>query len=68
MLVIGVAEPENTTDDIKAEALRHRKHNQRDDDVGRVLLNVGRALEIGGVWGVNGLRQRILVSISDVYI
>lgn len=61
MLVIGVAEPENTADELKVEAVRRRKHDQRDDDVGRVLLNVGRALEIGGVWGVNGLRQRILL-------
>ena len=67
MLVIGVAEPENTVDEVKEEALRRRRHDTRDDQVGRVLLNVGRALEIGGVWGVNGLRQRILVSQIQMY-
>ncbi|KAJ9148432.1 hypothetical protein NKR23_g5130 [Pleurostoma richardsiae] len=61
MLVIGVAEPENSVDELRAEAFRRREHDIRDERIGRALLNVGRALEIGGVWGVNGLRQRILL-------
>jgi hypothetical protein len=60
MQVIGVAEPEgsNTT----AEAEMQQQHHQYEDSMGHRLLKVGRALEIGGVWGINGFRQRILVS------
>lgn len=61
MQVIGVAEPENSMEELRTENRRRREHDLRDERVGRTLTNIGRALEIGGVWGVNGLRQRILL-------
>jgi hypothetical protein len=62
MQVIGVAEPETGAVDLQAE-LRLRQH-ENEDRIGRRLLTIGRAFEMGGVWGVNGLRQRILVSLA----
>lgn len=67
MQVIGVAEPDNEVPDPQIEV---RFRQQEDEDrIGQRLLNVGRILEIGGVWGVNGIRQRILVkdAISRVF-
>ncbi len=62
MQVIGVAEPENSASDIQAE---NRNRQQAGEDlIGRRLLSFGRAMEVGGVWGVNGLRQRVLVSTA----
>jgi hypothetical protein len=61
MLVIGVAEPENNNMDAQAELIR--KHNQHDDLIGGWALRSARILETAGIWGVNGMRQRILVSI-----
>lgn len=63
MLVIGVAEPENGITESQAEAAR--KHQQYEDDVGHVLLRVGRVVEAAASWGVNGVRNRILVRIRD---
>ncbi len=60
MLVIGVAEPDSGATDLQAE--RRLKRQRNEEIIGERLLTAGRFLEIGGVWGVNGLRQRILVS------
>lgn len=62
MMVIGVAEPENGTVDAEAEAAR--RHRQYEDRIGRRLLLAGGVLETAGIWGVNGMRQRILVSLQ----
>lgn len=62
MMVIGVAEPENGTAEAQAEAAR--KHHQYEDRIGRRLLLLGGVLETAGIWGINGMRQRILVSRS----
>ncbi len=60
MLVIGVAEPENggaLDAQIEARLIQH----ENEDRIGRRLRNVGRVLQLGGIWGLYGLRQRILV-------
>ncbi|KAI1635949.1 hypothetical protein F4809DRAFT_612036 [Biscogniauxia mediterranea] len=59
MLVIGVAEPENGTN--TAEAEFSRQYTEYESDTGRSLHFFGRALIITGIWGVHGIRQRILV-------
>jgi len=59
MMVIGVAEPDNGIAEAQAEAAR--KHYEFEERVGRRLLLAGGMLETAAIWGVNGLRQRILV-------
>ena len=59
MMVIGVAEPENSAADAQLEAAR-RPHRY-EDRIGRRLLLAGGVLESAAIWGVNGMRQRILV-------
>ncbi|KAI0600457.1 hypothetical protein F4775DRAFT_582705 [Biscogniauxia sp. FL1348] len=59
MLVIGVAEPENGTN--TAEAEFGRQYTEYESDTGRYLHFFGRALIITGIWGVHGIRQRIIV-------
>lgn len=59
MMVIGVAEPENGIAEAQLEAAH--KHHQYEDRIGRRLLLTGAVLETAAIWGVNGMRQRILV-------
>ncbi|KAG7288886.1 hypothetical protein NEMBOFW57_005246 [Staphylotrichum longicolle] len=59
MMVIGVAEPENGVAEAQIEAAR--KHHQYEDRIGRRLLLLGGVLETTAIWGVNGMRQRILL-------
>ncbi|KAH6636975.1 hypothetical protein F5144DRAFT_620093 [Chaetomium tenue] len=59
MMVIGVAEPENSAADAQLEAAR--RHHQYEDRIGRRLLLAGGVLESAAIWGVNGMRQRILL-------
>ncbi|KAK4203890.1 hypothetical protein QBC40DRAFT_274106 [Triangularia verruculosa] len=59
MMVIGVAEPENAPDD--THALSSHRHDAFEDKWGRRLLNLGGILDTACVWGVNGMRQRILL-------
>ncbi|AEO62683.1 uncharacterized protein THITE_2041768 [Thermothielavioides terrestris NRRL 8126] len=59
MMVIGVAEPENGFVEAQAEAAR--RHRQYEDRVGRRLLLAGGVFETAAIWGVNGMRQRILL-------
>lgn len=61
MMVIGVAEPENGID-VQAEAAR--KHHQYEERIGRRLLLAGGIVETTAIWGINGMRQRILVRLS----
>lgn len=61
MLAIGVVESENTIDEARAERLRRVHHEQHDDRVGRNLEWVARACELAGVWGIGGIRQRVLL-------
>jgi hypothetical protein len=60
MQVIGVAEPDPSPSNVELE--NQRQYIEYEEVTGARLLRIGRALEIGGVWGVNGMRQRILVS------
>lgn len=59
MQVIGVAEPDNTPSAAEVDSVR--RYFNYEDAVGTRLLRFGRALEIGGVWGINGMRLRILL-------
>ncbi|KAI0452244.1 hypothetical protein F5B21DRAFT_484007 [Xylaria acuta] len=60
MLVIGVAEqdpggPSSSVGDTT------RLHNEYENSTGRHFLRLGRVLVVAGIWGVHGVRQRILV-------
>ncbi|KAK0652140.1 hypothetical protein B0T16DRAFT_405530 [Cercophora newfieldiana] len=59
MLVIGVAEPENSTPDVHIEATKKRL--EYEELMGGRLFIASGILETAGVWGVNGMRQRILL-------
>ncbi|CRJ86987.1 hypothetical protein BN1723_000215, partial [Verticillium longisporum] len=59
MQVIGVAEPDNVPTEADLESVR--RHVDYEETMGHRLLRIGRTLEVGGVWGVNGLRARILL-------
>ncbi|KAK2002685.1 hypothetical protein LX36DRAFT_651943 [Colletotrichum falcatum] len=59
MQVIGVAEPDNAPPSAEVDSLR--RYFNYEDAVGTRLLRFGRALEIAGVWGINGMRLRILL-------
>ncbi|KAH6689613.1 hypothetical protein F5X68DRAFT_204052 [Plectosphaerella plurivora] len=59
MQVIGVAEPDTGPSHAELEATR--RYIDYEEVMGQRLLRIGRALEVAGVWGVNGFRARILV-------
>lgn len=60
MLVIGVAEPENPNKSPEAES--QRRHDAHEEEVGRRLdSHARRAMEMVGLFGIHGIRQRILV-------
>ncbi|KAH6655072.1 hypothetical protein BKA67DRAFT_559411 [Truncatella angustata] len=59
MEVIGVAEPENSSDSL--ELVMARDHQAYESGAGRNLLNIGRTLGVLGIWGVHGVRQRIML-------
>jgi hypothetical protein len=59
MMVIGVAEPENGIAEAQLEA--SQKHHRYENRIGRRLLLTGAVLKTAAIWGVNGMRQRILV-------
>lgn len=61
MLVIGVVEAENSIDEVRAERARHIAHLQHDTRLARRFEWASRACELAGVWGIAGLRQRILL-------
>lgn len=61
MLVIGVVEAENSIDEARAERARHIAHLQHDTRLARRFEWASRACELAGVWGVAGVRQRILL-------
>ncbi|TGJ86004.1 hypothetical protein E0Z10_g2764 [Xylaria hypoxylon] len=60
MLVIGVAEqdPGASSSSLTDPT---RLHNQYENSTGRHFLRLGRVLVVAGIWGVHGVRQRILV-------
>jgi hypothetical protein len=58
MQVTGVVEDSNAA---KAEIKAYKKQKRNETFTGLRLMEIGRASLIGGVWGVLGLRRRILV-------
>ncbi|KAG8159589.1 hypothetical protein KVR01_010226 [Diaporthe batatas] len=61
MLVIGVVEAENSIDEVRAERARHIAHLQHDTRLAHRFEWASRACELAGVWGIAGLRHRILL-------
>lgn len=61
MLVIGVVEAENSIDEVRAERARHIAHLEHDTRIAHRFEWASRACELAGVWGIAGLRQRILL-------
>ncbi|KAJ6785113.1 hypothetical protein PWT90_08108 [Aphanocladium album] len=60
MLLIGVAEPENPNKSPEAES--QRRHDAHEEEIGRQLdSHARRAMEMVGLFGIHGLRQRILI-------
>lgn len=62
MQVTGVVE-----DSLAAKAKVNQYMNDKNQETftGLRLMEAGRAVLVGGVWGVLGLRRRILVPISS---
>jgi hypothetical protein len=60
MQVTGVVEDSIAA---KAKATQAAMNKNEDTFLGLRLMEVGRAALVGGVWGVLGLRRRILVNI-----
>jgi hypothetical protein len=58
MQVIGVAEPDNVMSEPQKLTASHKAY---ENDIGIWLLSVGRFVSASGVWGVAGIRHRILV-------
>ena len=58
MQVTGVVEDSLTA---RAKAVEYKNKKIEDTFAGLRLMEVGRAVLVGGVWGVLGLRRRILV-------
>lgn len=60
MLVIGVAEPENPN--IGQEVDSQRRHEAHEESIGlKLACSAKFCVEAVGIFGVNGLRERILV-------
>ena len=66
MLVIGVAEAENEATEAQADSVR--RHDQYEQRIGKTMFYVGKAVETIGIWGADGMRQRLLVSTAGVYL
>lgn len=63
MLVIGVAEPENPFSGPEAES--QRRHQAYEQSIGLGLASSAKlCVESVGIFGVHGLRQRILVPLT----
>ncbi|KAK5662986.1 hypothetical protein OQA88_6400 [Cercophora sp. LCS_1] len=60
MQVIGVAEPDNGAAEA-AEAAARRKHVEFENRIGSRLFLASGILDTAVVWGINGMRQRILL-------
>ncbi|KAI1462319.1 hypothetical protein F4805DRAFT_464556 [Annulohypoxylon moriforme] len=60
MLVIGVAEPENTGINM-ADLELTKQHQEYESDTGRTLYQLGSSLGILNTWGIINIRRRLLV-------
>ncbi|KAG6321128.1 hypothetical protein E4U22_002411 [Claviceps purpurea] len=60
MLVIGVAEPDNPH--VLSESESQRRHEAHEESIGlRLGFSAKTCVEAVGIFGINGLRQRILI-------
>lgn len=70
MLAVGVAEAENHTTAPEWES--NRQHDAYETNIGiRLIWASKRCIEMVGVFGINGLRQRILVGwprVSKIFL
>lgn len=64
MLAIGVVEPEASWQETLAKQESVRRHRQAETSFAKSLLFVNGIIEKSVVWGVDGMRQRIMVSSS----
>lgn len=67
MLAAGVAEPDNATAEREMEAKieSHRRHQSYEEAIGiKLATTASYCVEAVGLFGINGLRQRILVRAS----
>ena len=63
MQVTGVVEDSAAA---KAEAKAYKAAKNEETFTGLRLMEVGRGVLVGGVWGVLGLRRRILVCLDSL--
>lgn len=61
MHVIGVAEPDPSSNE--AEILAARRYMLYEQDVGDRMGRLGDVLTEVGVWGIWGLRRRVMVRV-----
>lgn len=60
MVAAGIVE---SSVDVRARDQAQREQYTRENKYGLELVDIGRLGLLAGVWGVNGLRNRILVSV-----
>jgi hypothetical protein len=65
MQVTGIIEE---TSAAKAKEKAQKDDLTEEQRIGKRLLKGGREMLVGGVWGVIGLRRRILVRISALWL
>lgn len=64
MLVIGVAEPEHPAS--RPEFKSQQRHYEYEEEAGqRLNTAANRCIDVAGLFGIHGLRQRILVGQSS---
>ena len=64
MLAIGVVEPETSWQENIAKQQSVMRHRRAEATLAKGLLFVNGIIEKSVVWGVDGMRQRIMVSAS----
>lgn len=58
MFIIGIAEPENPGPEVDSQ----RRHGAYEETIGlKLASSAKRCVEAVGIFGINGLRDRILV-------
>jgi hypothetical protein len=64
MFIIGIAEPENPGPEVDSQ----RRHGAYEEAIGlKLASSAKRCVEAVGVFGINGLRDRILVRSLTLY-
>ena len=62
MLAIGVVEPETSWQETLAKQDSVKRHHRAENSLAKSLLFVNGIIEKSVVWGVDGMRQRIMAS------